>query len=280
MSTTDGFTPFDHVTEREPGPWRDCTFASLLEVCRAGFPDGASIPPTVAEKEALRAAVGLPDDHTGASIAQAIEAARIRYNLGGGYRVTSDWNVVLTALQDPESRCIVQGSMGSVPASLRRWSPNFSGPHAVASRGRTWCDPLAPKGDYTGEFITLGTWESYWRGLPGAQALITAVGALTREENPQMLKVTDPTPRTVDLAVGVQLLDLNGQPFARNAVARNDIPSPFLTGTFRAVIVNLAAGAALLLVRAQDATDAKPIGDVKHRVTLQVDGQPVSTTEV
>jgi hypothetical protein len=184
MSGGDGFAPFDHVTEREVGPWRDCTFAAGLEVFRDGFPDGVAIPPTVEEKEALRAAAGLPDDHSGATIAQLIQAGQKRYGLAGGYFVTRDWADVRTALLVPGFRLVVQGSMAKVPASLRRWDPSFTGAHAVAARGNAtapmWCDPLAPKGTYAGEPVTISTWQSYFLGLPGAQAFITEVGALTR----------------------------------------------------------------------------------------------------
>lgn len=184
MSGADGFAPFDHVTEREVGPWYDCTFAAGLEVFRDGFPDGVAIPPTVEEKEALRAAAGMVDDHGGASIDDLIRGGRARYQLAAGYYVTGDWADVSTALRIPGFRLVVQGSMAKVPATLRRWDPGFTGGHAVAARGNTtapmWCDPLAPKGTYAGEPVTLTTWQSYFTGLPGARAFITEVGALTR----------------------------------------------------------------------------------------------------
>ncbi len=184
MSTTDGFAPFDHVTEREPGPWHDCTFAAGLEVLRAGFPDGEAIPPTEAEKEALRAAAGLVDDHGGASIDDLIRGAKARYQLAGGYYVTGDWADVSTALRIPGFRLVVQGSMARVPAHLRRWDPAFTGAHAVAARGNAtapmWCDPLAPKGTYAGEPVSIATWQAFFTGLSGARAFITEVGALTK----------------------------------------------------------------------------------------------------
>lgn len=175
------FAPADHVTQREPGPWRDCTFASMLEVLRFGFVDGQSIPPTQAEKEAYRATAGLPDDHAGATLAVAIEAARERYNLGDGFTVTSSWADVRAGLMADDSWLVVQGSMAAVPARLRRWDPAFSGPHSVAARGvQQWCDPLAPKGTYVGEYVGLAAWEAFFKGLPGAQAFITRTGGLTR----------------------------------------------------------------------------------------------------
>lgn len=185
MSTAGEFEPADHVTEREAGPWRDCTFASMLETLRLGFVDGEEIPPTIAEKEAYRAAANLPDDHPGANIPTAVDAAEERYRLDGGYEITADWGLVRAALATPGRVLVVTGSMGSVPAWLRRWSPSFTGAHAVAARGggvlgATWCDPLAPKGNYVGEYVAMTTWQAFFTGLPGAQAFITSVGKLTR----------------------------------------------------------------------------------------------------
>lgn len=52
------FTPADHVTEREPGRWEDCTFSSMLETMRLALPDGAAIPATIEEVNRYRAASG------------------------------------------------------------------------------------------------------------------------------------------------------------------------------------------------------------------------------
>ena len=174
------FTPADHVTEREVGPWRDCTFASMLEVLRFGFPDGEAIPPTVAEKEAYRAAAGLPDDHLGANLPTAIAAAELRYDLAGGYVLTSDWMVVRAAMLHGDL-LVVTGSMAHVPSHLRRYDPSFDGAHAVAARGFVWCDPLAPKGLYGGELVGSATWQAFFTGLAGAQAFITRAGGLTKK---------------------------------------------------------------------------------------------------
>jgi len=310
MSTGDAFTTADHVTEREPGPWRDCTFASMLEVCRDGFPDGRDIPATVAEKEALRAAAGLPDDHAGGTIAQAVDAAERRYGLAGGFRVTSDWAVVRTALYDASSRCVVQGSMGSVPAHLRRWD-NFFGAHAVAARGTVWCDPLAPTGSYVGELVPMGTWESYFRGLPGGQAFITTVGGLTRMaggdfviyepqvESRKRGKVRAGTPFFNDWALhdkrgafsGAATVQVIGYRSTAYAVEVSTAQG-WADGVQRNTCVYVAQAMVTLQPDVPDPTpytqadlDAayargKAEADVKHAVTLSIDGAPVSTTEV
>lgn len=310
MSTADGFTVADHVTEREPGPWRDCTFASMLEVCRDGFPDGRAIPATVAEKEALRAAAGLPDDHTGADMSQGILAAERRYGLGGGYVVTSSWSVLRDALNRADARCVVQGSMGSATTWLRRWSPSFSGAHAVAARGLVWCDPLAPAGTYAGELVPIGTWESYFRGLPGAQALITTVGGLTRMAGDYVIYEPQVESRRKGTIKG-------GTPFfndwaltdKRGSISRDSTVQIFgYRSDAYAIEVNTGQGWSDAKVRPTnvfvakssisgivDVPDPTPYskadvdaayakgkaeGDVKHTVTLQLDGVEKYRTEV
>ncbi len=56
-----------HVTEREgDGTWEDCAFVTAVEMMRTS--GRSDIPATHAEAERLRAASGLPEEHTGASI--------------------------------------------------------------------------------------------------------------------------------------------------------------------------------------------------------------------
>lgn len=311
MSTGDSFTAADHVTEREPGPWRDCTFASFLEVMRDGLPDGRDIPATMVEKEALRAAAGLPDDHTGATIAQGIAACRERYGLAGGYVTTTEWAKVRAALNDREARLVVQGSMGSVTPWLRRWQPTFSGAHAVAARGLVWCDPLAPKGTYAGELVEIGTWESYFRGLPGAQAFITTAGGLTRSDMP----IYERRPLTGRFTIPAKKAVNGYRPVGSDwQVVKTWPPRPTpSSGPFDGLYVRIAgtttpsalvyvtegyfAGLYVPTSAVDEVYDPDPTpysqadldaayqrgraeGDVKHRVTLQVDGSDVSTTEV
>ncbi|HSW42946.1 MAG TPA: hypothetical protein VLM76_10595 [Patescibacteria group bacterium] len=167
------FTPADHVTQREEGPWRDCLFASLIEVLRLGLPGGRAISAEQPEVERLRAAAGLPDDHPGATIAQALPAAGRLYGLAASqYTLTRDWTTLTAALDDPGKLAVVTGLLAAVPAAERITS--FTGPHAVAKHGlRVRCDPLGPRdGRYRGNTWTLATWRAFTAGLAGWEALI------------------------------------------------------------------------------------------------------------
>lgn len=166
------FTPADHVTEREPGRWEDCTFSSMLETMRLALPDGAAIPATIEEVNRYRAASGLPDNHTGATIEDTIPAAKARYHLTDGqYTLTRDWPTLARALADPAKVCVVTGKMSGVPESERVTA--FTGNHAVANHGvLIRCDPLGPKdGRYQGNVWSLSLWRSftnaigYWQGF-------------------------------------------------------------------------------------------------------------------
>ena len=170
------FTAADHVTEREPGSWEDCTFSSMLETMRLALPNGRNIPATIGEVNRYRAAAGYPDNHTGVTIEQTIPAAKQLYNLkDDDYWLTREWDVLEPALRMPSTVAVVTGKMSAVPATLRRWDPGFNGNHAVAARGGTvpmWCDPLAPSGTYKGEPVTIATWRSFFTALQGSQALV------------------------------------------------------------------------------------------------------------
>jgi hypothetical protein len=173
------FTAADHVTEREPGSWEDCTFASVLETLRISLPNGRSIPATIAEVNRFRASVPLPDNHSGVTIEQTLPTAKRLYGLkDSDYTLTRDWSVLAAALEDPAKACVVTGKMSAVPPNLRRWDTSFTGNHAVAKHGvRVWCDPLAPKdGVYKGETVTLATWKSFTSALNYWQAMIMEGG--------------------------------------------------------------------------------------------------------
>lgn len=309
MSGGDAFGPVDHVSEREPGPWQDCTFASMLEVLRDGFPDGRLIPPTDAEREAYRAAAGLPDDHGGANLAEAIDGAEVRYGLGGGYVTTTSWSVLKAALSDPDARCAVQGLMGAVPSYLRRFDPTFLGAHSVAARGAVWCDPLAPKGLYCGELVPLATWEQYFKGLPGARAFITNVGGLTRMAGDYVIYETrksgqpkagasffndwELVSRRGGLGTNPSRVEVRGYRGDAHAI-RVRTAQGWPDGVARITNVFIAKGD-VSDVKDDPLPDTTPYsqadldaayergkaeGDVKHTVTLSIDGAPASTTEV
>jgi len=171
------FAAVDHVTQREPGPWRDCTFASTLETLRLALANGRDIPSEQHEVERFRAATGLPDNHTGSTIPQIMPVAERLYGVTPDqYVITGDWAAIHRHFADEANEGVITGMMAAVPPHLRRWSPGFHGAHAVAARGSalapTWCDPLAPKGAYHGEPVSWSVWESFFGHLPGARALL------------------------------------------------------------------------------------------------------------
>lgn len=173
------FTAADHVTEREVGSrWEDCTIAAFLEILRLALPNGrALIPPTIAEVNRFRAAMGLPDNHPGVTIEDCIPTAKRLYGLTDEqYTLIREWATLAAALEDPRAVAVVTGLMGAVPVSYRRWD-DFTGAHAVAKHGNlVFCDPLAPVGtDYTGDVMPLATWRAFTSGLSGWQALIMEV---------------------------------------------------------------------------------------------------------
>lgn len=166
------FTGDDHVTEREPGKWEDCTFASVLETMRLSLPSGKAIPATIEEVNRFRANAGYPDNHTGVTIEQTIPAAKARYHLtDADYQLTRDWAEAESWMRDPTIVFALTGMMGAVPA-LCKWD-DFTGAHCVAGRGNPlapwWCDPLAPKGSYAGEQVTVASWRRFATSLSGWQ---------------------------------------------------------------------------------------------------------------
>lgn len=171
------FTAADHVTEREPGRWEDCTIASMIETVRLAIPNGRSIPPTITEVNAFRAQMGLPDNHPGTTIEQCVPTAKARYGVRDSqYVLTRDWATLVPALEDPGRVCVVTGSCAHIPAAERITS--FTGAHAVAKHGvRIRCDPLGPKdGKYKGNTWSLATWKSFTHGLGYWQAMIMQAG--------------------------------------------------------------------------------------------------------
>ena len=174
-------TAADHVSEREAGAWVDCVPSSGVEFARAGGNDRA-IPATNAEREALRAAMGLPADHQGATLAQLSGGLQARYGFTQQC-LTRDWPTIAAHLGRAGTVAVITGKYGTLPVRFRRWDPGFTGAHAVAVYGGTvpwWCDPLAPKGTYRGEPIAMSTLRAYYEGYDGAGALLADVGELSR----------------------------------------------------------------------------------------------------
>lgn len=178
-----------HVSEREvahtwpdgqkdDSHWEDCLWTSLVEFLNDTYIDQ---PDTLARAEALRDASGEPP--SGGSNFDNVAAAFAK--LGTKITVTplafiGFWNAL-----KPGTGAVATGNMGNFPAghTLRRWDPPFAAGHAVYvarvdSQDRVWwCDPLAPKGTYNGQWVTkaqlaqfmTGGWKGITRTLLSAQ---------------------------------------------------------------------------------------------------------------
>lgn len=153
-------------SEREPGGYEDCTWASAVMLNNAHH-GWADVPSTRHEYEALRVAGGdgpaeKPGD--GSNQAQAELGIQRRYHwdpvrLGvPGTQRSFDY---LWARLGRGVGASVQGYMGAFPAGhhLRRHDPGFRGAHDVyvqredATDRVWWMDPLAPS-TYPGEWVT------------------------------------------------------------------------------------------------------------------------------
>jgi hypothetical protein len=283
------FTPQDHITEREPGRWEDCTFAAMLETMRLALPGGRSIPPTIEEVNRYRAVAGYPDNHPGVTIEDTIPAAKQLYGLRDEqYELTREWATLAPALESPGKVCVVTGSAGAIPAGERITS--FMGAHAVAKHGvRVRCDPLGPKdGVYKGNTWALSLWRDFTSGLSEWQALIM------QAQGDTMLSMGGITVISSKIVVVVRRTGLLKSPDGeRLAYAQAGYKYPLLGADsgYRMVVVRTAipypdhvARDTGLYLKAEDITieNAPPIptADVKHKVTMFVDNVLKHTEEV
>ena len=181
-----------HVSEREvahtwpdgqkdDAHWEDCLWCSIVEWLNETWKD---IPDTLAYAEALRDASGEPP--TGGSNFTNVQAAfkklGIPITLEAKFFPTF-WSRLAPAAPhlgqslSAGTSGVANGSMGNFPAGhrLRRHDPGFAGGHSVevhrpdATERVWWCDPLAPKGTYTGEWVTKAELQKFmgttWTGV-------------------------------------------------------------------------------------------------------------------
>jgi hypothetical protein len=265
----------NQVTYPLVGDIDDCTVIATFWAARnAGYTGSL---PTV---PAFRNAAGEPDvpganGLTNDQVWRGVEGTILR-TLNGTKCEAIWWSYVADVKRGASSSLAVMSRL--LPANLRF---GFLGPHriGVAFDGShlVVANPLAPGGSAplpcSEESLKLAA-----TGL--GVGYVLAVN-FPRQERNGMLVISDPTPKTVDVAVGVQLYDLNAEPKIKVSVKQGDIYSPFRSGIYRAVAVTTGGQSQLLLVKASDVTDSRPMsGDVKHTVTLSVDGKVKSTTEV
>ena len=264
----------NQVTYPLVGDVDDCSVIATFWAARDSGYMGSL--PTVPE---FRRAAGVPDRPGPSGIDNyhvwlGVQGTELRV-LGGTF-----WNVDWA----PFARTVRQGSSASLavlssklPANLRF---GFQGAHriGVAFDGSTFvvANPLAHGGSAPLPCPELSLRNAAYAVSAGYALAVT----FPAQENPDMLKVTDETPKTLDVAIGKQLYDLNGRPAVTMSVKADDIYSPFGSGIYRAVSVTTGGVRQLLLVKGADTTGGKPLGDVKHSVTMSIDGHPVSTTEV
>lgn len=174
-------------SEREPGGYEDCTWASAVMLNNAHH-GWADVPSTRAEYEALRVAGGdgpreKPGD--GSNQAQAELGIQRRYGWDpvrfGVPGIQRDFDYLWARL-GPGVGASVQGFMGAFPAghNLRRHDPGFRGAHCVYVQREDlqervwWMDPLAPS-TYGGEWVSKLTLRRYVAQLAGGY-LIALIG--------------------------------------------------------------------------------------------------------
>lgn len=177
------FADHRHISEREMAHdwpdgqhddrhWEDCTFCAgvmLARICH-----NALIPATLTEAEHLRDVAG-EDPLGGTSTADLIRGIRARYPSFTQFQHVAGFEALWAAL-DVGFAAAAQGSMGAFPVghTLRRHDPGFDGAHDVLvvrldDTDRVWWDdPLAPIGDYRGQWVSKADLARYVRGFSGS----------------------------------------------------------------------------------------------------------------
>jgi hypothetical protein len=161
-----GWLPYHkHISERKPGPWNDCAWASLIMFLRSSYrPD---LPATLAEAQAFRHRVMGPTG--GTPINKLAEAAKLVVNVD--LHEVTGFDALWSTLTIGHG-ALVNGSMGAFPigSPLRRFDPGFAGGHSVYvarvdMNDRVWWDnPLAPTGTYNGEWVSKAQLQAFVAG--------------------------------------------------------------------------------------------------------------------
>lgn len=161
----------------DDGRWEDCGPCSVLMLVDAATGGVKPLIKNLEEAERLRMAAGYGP--TGGTNIQRLAAASvIKYGIKLPRHVTGP-AAIWTALK-PGFGAAIAGTMGNFPVGhrLRRWQQSYAGPHSVyiareSSTARVaWIDPLAPKGAYTGDWVSREELAQFFRG-PIAAAVIS-----------------------------------------------------------------------------------------------------------
>ena len=214
--------PFPVVWSERPEPnasgLKDCTYSAGLTALVYGdkvvYPKGIY---TVAEREALERSDNQPDE-TGASLSDLIVAIRRRY----GITLTQNSPASLSAWLDKDDiALVVQGKMGNLGSTLRRWDPSFTGGHSVCvvnlpGDRYIWLDPLAPN-KFAGDVVKKSQIMRFSTGLGGSitvrrsqfdptnrtqaeyDAVVAQVAAMTKQRD-EAIAALAPTKVALDAA--------------------------------------------------------------------------------
>jgi len=164
-------------TEREPGGYEDCTWASGVMLQNAAHGD-AVVPSTRKEYEALRVAGG---DGPAENPGDGSNLLQLQVGFVSRYKWAPDrvgvpglWTTFdkVWSLLAPGVGGVIQGKMGALSTHYRRWDPRFVGGHASyvqreSSANRVWwMNPLAPN-SYAGEWMSKADLRAFFVALNG-----------------------------------------------------------------------------------------------------------------
>lgn len=170
-----------HISEREvahrhangaldPSGWEDCLWTSVTEWLNDTYENQ---PDTLARAEALRDASGEPT--TGGSNFTDVAKAFAKLHINVAVQALG-FAAFWKALK-PGTAGVALGSFGNFKAgsSILRFAGSFRGGHAVYvarvdnSDRVWWCDPLAPKGAYNGQWLSKADLQKFmsagWTGI-------------------------------------------------------------------------------------------------------------------
>lgn len=287
---------FIHVPEvPDAGGIVECTPATGLEVVRHAFEGSPDQPPaTPAEREALRVAMGVPDNK-GASYDQLVHGCLARY--GWAPRLLTK----LPSSPPAEGEMWgVQGFYPKLPLAFRGLgeSPGFGtthgdGAHSITVRhGPIGCDPLVLAGKgYTGAALPWSAIQAYFAALPGARVVQAFMGEAAHRAGGNVavmsIYVRSNTPGRFAIAKGSTVNgyspDGDSWKVSKTLTAGDDTGAPFdfhlalLSGTANpSSLLHCTDGyfAGLYVATSQvvESYDPAPPADRTHTVTLQIDG--------